>query len=327
MALRAAGLSEPVGRRESLDAIAAAADVSRETARRARNELFSALATSADERVETLARSVAPEKVLDVDQSAAASRALRRVLTMTGRLAWDEVLAAWERAGGKPPYTPLPTDLATMRRWANEMSGFDVRHAPEPQNPASIDTVEPEELDQVSRFLFETLRGQSAGVDRTVLLESAAAAGLKPTSIATALSQHPAVIRVGRGLWALRGRQSTAKATPGFDTQLRKHPRVRPTTFSWSADGTLVLEFSIPRGASPVLAVPKAIANLIEGRQFALDQEGRSAHARVRNAKIWGFAPLLSGVGLSAGQRAKLELDLIGGTARLGSANGREGKQ
>ena len=111
LALRAAGITPRVAGRESLDAIAADAGVSRETVRRARNELLTALENrSTDEvTVPSLVRRTHSEEGRFEDHATA--RALRRLLTMTGPLAWDEVLSAWARAGGRYPYGPLPGDL------------------------------------------------------------------------------------------------------------------------------------------------------------------------------------------------------------------------
>src|SRR5437660_762874 len=84
--------------------------------------------------------------------SATTARALRRLLTMTGALRWDEVLSAWARAGGKPPYSPLPADVATMKAWSQEAGGFKVSPIGRSGGPASIDVVASEELDHVSQF-------------------------------------------------------------------------------------------------------------------------------------------------------------------------------
>jgi hypothetical protein len=306
MALRAAGLSPGVDTAETLEAIAAEFSVSRETVRRARIELMHALQPEASH-------------ALPATDSPAVARALRRLLTMTGPLAWDEVLAAWARAGGKHPYAPLPTDISSLRTWAEDSGGFLISDG----KPATVAVASPEALDRVSEFLRQTLRGQPGGVERTVLLEAAEAAGLRQTTVATALSTHPAVTRLARGAWALRGQ---AHADESSRPLPRRRPtrRTRPTTFAWAGDGSLSIEFSMPRGPSPVIAVPKAISSLVEGREFTLEHAPRPVRLSVGNARLWGFGSLASELGISGGERAAILINLLAGTATLRPAEGRE---
>ena len=328
MALRAAGLDFIEGRRASLDVIAADVGVSRETVRRARNELLSALTPRSGTDTKAIYSSLSlPTPSAPSANSPATARALRRLLTMTGALRWDEVLSAWARAGGKPPYSPLPADVATMRAWSQKAGGFNVSGFDTTGGPAIIDVVESEELDHVSQFLLEMLRGQSGGVDRNVLLELAEQAGLKATTIATALSGHPAVMRVGRGMWALRGIRASEAIESTRATDLRRIARVRPTTFSWGTDGSLRIEFSIPRGPSPVIAVPKAIADIVEGREFVVELAEKPTRISVRNARLWGFGSLVSELGLSAGARATVALNLIAATAAVTPAERKDASQ
>ncbi|MFI1997011.1 hypothetical protein [Actinoplanes sp. NPDC020271] len=325
MALRAAGLDSAEGGRASLDAIAADLGVSRETVRRARNDLLHAMrpprGTTSQAIYSSLSLSAPSEPSAE---SPATARALRRLLTMTGPLLWDEVLSAWARAGGKPPYSPLPTDLATMRAWASETAGFTVSAANWAAGPVTIATVLPEELDQVSQFLLDALREQPGGVDRNVLLELAEAAGLKATTIATTLSMHPAVMRLGRGMWALRGRRPSRACESAGAPEPRRTDRVRPTTFTWSSDGSLLIEFSVPRGPSPVVAVPKAVFEIIEGREFTLNAGDKPLRITVRQARMWGFGPLISELSLPGGARVTIALNLIAGTATITPAEGKD---
>lgn len=324
MALRAADLDTIGNERVSLDMVAADFGVSRETARRARNELLRALHSAASDRLPVSAVAMSVPEVSAIQEMRAKARALRRMLTMTGPLPWDEVLSAWARAGGKAPYFVLPTDAASMRLWAEGNGGF--MFAPESGTdvPVTIDVVAPEDLDQVSHFLLDALRGHVGGLGREALLEAAEGAGLKATTIATTLSYHPAVTRVGRGTWALRGHREGSVGKPVALAPLRRAGRVRPTAFRWGAEGALVIEFSVPRGPSPVIAVPKAVAGFVEGREFAIQPTSRPARVSVGNARLWGFGPLLSERGMSAGQRAQLELNLINGTARFAAVVGKE---
>ena len=326
MAIRAAGLDRQDGGRQSLDAVAAGLGVSRETVRRARNELLAALHSlpGNKEIYESLSLSIPTSRSADTPATA---RALRRMLTMTGPLRWDEVLSAWARAGAKPPYSPLPTDLTALKEWAAEAGGFKVSRADTSSGPDVIDVYASERLDHVSRFLLDTLCGQPTGVDRNVLLELAAGDGLKPTTIATALSSHPAVTRVGRARWALRGVAADDPAEPSHATGRDRAPRVRPTAFCWDIDGSLRIDFSIPRGPSPVIAVPRAVAELVEGREFAVGSGAKPTQISVRNARMWGFGSLVSDLELAAGGRASVVLNLIAGTAVVTPAERKEPTQ
>jgi len=323
MALRAAGLDLAQGMRASLDVIAADLGVSRETVRRARNELLHGMqpliGSTSDAVYRSLSLSAPAEPSAD---SPATTRALRRMLSMTGPLPWDEVLSAWARAGGRPPYSPLPTNIATMRAWAADAGGFAVSAIDAASGPVTIDVVLREELDHMSQFLLESLRGNPGGVERSVLLVLAGQAGLKPTTIATTLSIHPAVMRVGRGFWALRGQQESPSSTVARVTGHRRTQRVRPTSFVWKADGSLLIEFSIPGGPSPVVAVPKAVSELVEGRDFDVEAGEKPRRIAVRNARLWGFGPALSEMELSGGARASIALDLLASTARITAAEG-----
>lgn len=318
MALRAAGLDSPRQVRASLDSIAAEFGVSRETVRRARIDLLRAMqppsGTSREATYASLSLSVPVEPS---SGSPATARALRRLLTVTGPLSWDEVLSAWARARGKPPYSALPADAATMREWAKTAGGFTISSADLTGKPPVIGVVSPEELDQVSQFLLEALGAEYGGLDRNALLDRAEAMGLKRTTIATALSAHPAVTRLGRSTWALRGQRRRRPSGPSRIAEPRRTLRARPTAFTWDTDGSLLIEFSAPRGPSPVVAVPRAVSNIVEGREFAVGTDDTPMRVTVRNAKLWGFGPLLSKLSLPAGTRVTIALDLLAGTATI----------
>lgn len=318
MALRATGLDHVDRERANLDAIAADLAVSRETVRRARNELLSAiepLSGATREELYALLSLHAPGEP-SVDTPATA-RALRRLLTMTGPLSWDEVVSAWSRAGGKPPYSPLPADVASMRTWTRSAGGFSVTADAAAGRPVIIAVTLPEQLDQVGQFLLDSLHERPGGVDRRELLDLAKGAGLKPTTIATALSVHPAVARVGRGIWALQGRRRDTSSEPPRISVPRQTGRTRPTTFTWGSDGSLLIEFSIPRGPSPVVAVPKAVSEIIEGREFRMEEDEKSRRVTVRNARLWGFGPLLSELKMPGGVRATIALNLLASKATI----------
>jgi hypothetical protein len=322
MALRAAGLDAAEGVRESLDAISTDYRVSRETVRRARNELLHAVQPLIGSTSDAVYRSLSLQPPAEPSaDSPGTARALRRVLSMTGPLPWDEVLNAWARAGGRPPYSPLPTDVATMRAWAADAGGFAVTDVDGRGGQVTIDVDQPEQLDQVGQFLLESMRGRPGGVERGVLLDLAKGAGLKPATIATTLSTHPAVMRVGRGLWALRGHDEGSSSV-GSVAGPRRTERVRPTSFAWGEDGSLRIELSVPHGPSPVVAVPRAVSQLVEGRDFVAEAGGKPIRIAVRNARLWGFGPAISGMDLPSGARITIALDLLSSTATITSAVG-----
>lgn len=304
MALRA--LNAEAGG-QSLESIATEFDVSRETVRRARNELVHRVSAAGSREVVAHLPEVAPPTLNDP----ATARALRRLLTMTGPLRWDEVLVSWARANGKAPYVALPTDTKSVRKWVGLIGGV---HA-SAEEPLIVSTEWHEELDAVSTFLLDALAQRPRGLDRTELLALAVLAGLKVSTVATTLSIHPAVVRLGRGVWALRGH--VGAVDPVEAVRHRRLERPRPTSFAWGQSGALELTFSIPRGPSPVLAVPKAVAGLVEGREFLAATDGRPARIAVKNAKLWGFDSLVSLAGLTPGERGVLSLNLIAGTASM----------
>lgn len=306
---------------ESLEAIAAGAGVSRETVRRAKNELIQALEAFSSQG-ESLA--AAPRRRGVSGGSNATGRALRRLLTMTGPLAWDEVLSAWARAGGKPPYGTLPAEIGSLRSWAQQVGGLNIDSPHRGEGPATVSVRVPEDLDQVSQFLYITLRNRSSGLDRATLLGSAGEAGLKASTVATALSHHPAIVRPSRGMWALRGHQEGEGASLNPAPFRRHSRRTSLTAFSWADDGSLVIEFSVPHNPSPVIAVPRGIADLIEGREFLIDGRGKPVRVAVGNARLWGFGPLVAELGLSAGQRVRLTINLLTGKANFGPADRNE---
>lgn len=318
MALRAAGLDSAEDGRESLDAIAADLGVSRETVRRARNELLHSMESPSGTTSEAIFSSLCLPAISEPSaDSPATARALRRLLTMTGPLPWDEVLSAWARARGKPPYSPLPTNVAKVHSWAGRAGGFTITAADGAVGRVIVGAVLAEKLDRVSQFFLDALREEPGGVDRNVLLELAEASGLKPTTIATTLSMHPAVIRVGRGKWTLRGSRPKRSSESAHGIEPRRTTRAHPTSFTWGADGALLIEFSIPRGPSPVVAVPKAVSEIVEGREFGVDGGEKPMRIAVRNARLWGFGPLLSELGLHGGARVTIALDLLAGTADI----------
>lgn len=320
MALRALQL-QVVGKKESLDAIATDHGCSRETVRRARNELAALLAARAQAAGERPASEAAPSHLTDAQDIPATARALRRLLTITGPLPWDEVLSAWARAGGRAPYLALPSDVRFLPNWLSNAGSFEMRG--DPARPI-VSVTTPEALDRVGQFLYKALGDRPAGIDRADLLDAAELAGLKPTTVATMLSSHPAVTRLGRGTWGLRGARPEAGISPPSPRRRSNIFRTRPTSFSWGRDGTLQIEFSIPHGPSPVVAVPIAVAELIEDREFAIEAPKKPTRLSVRNARLWGFGPIVSQLGLPSGSRAILTLDLINSTATCGPAREKE---
>lgn len=320
MALRALQL-QPGGAKESLEAIAADHGCSRETVRRARMELAALLNTSTNRPDGGGCPASSAEAQQSSLSSPAVALALRRLLTMTGPMPWDEVLNAWARAGGKAPYLPLPSNALSLRDWLATVMGLHL--SGEPTRPTTSVT-SPETLDRVGQFLFDSMRSRPEGINRSDLLLEAERAGLKPTTIATTLSSHPAVIRLGRGTWGLRGIRPHPDVNKTLTGRPRSNGRARPTSFSWGKAGTLDIEFTVPSGPSPVLAVPKAITEFVEGREFEIVVSAKPARVSVRNARLWGFGPLVSQLGLFGGSRAVLALNLISGTAMCRSVPGRE---
>lgn len=315
MALRAAGLEDGGPGAESLDAIGLEYGVSRETVRRAKSRLLDAIQELADAEGQVgLSLSLTSSRPVTQSITDATSRALRRLLTMTGPLAWDEVLSAWARAGGKPPYSPLPTAITSMRSWVDEIGGFQLSPRSNDPSRVVISVQEPEPLDPLSRFLLVALRDKGEGVHRSAILDASASSGLKASTVATALSQHPAVIRLGGGRWALRG-EKRSDASTGTIREPRARRRTRPATFGWNSDATLFIEFSVPRGPSPVVAVPTAIADLTNNRSFKVDTSSRQTQISIGNARMWGFGALASELGLASEARARVSLDLSNGTA------------
>lgn len=325
MAMRAAGLQATGKRKESLDAIAQDYGVSRESVRRARIELVKAVEVASAVRSGlTYERSMSLTQPSS-DPGKATARALRRLLTMTGPLPWDEVLNAWARAQGRHPYLPLPTDTAQVGQWLLSAEGLVVNRSNAYEGALTVGVKSPEKLDRVSAFLLECLQGRSRGVQRTDLFDAAERVSLKSTTIATALSHHPAVVRLDSGMWALRGLKADGILTPTPEPKPKNRRRPRPTRFHWAATGALVLEFSVPHGPSPVVAVPRAIADLVEGRSFTLEGGSKTGQVTVRQARLWGFAPLVGELGITHGQRVELSLDLLDGVANLEPLTRQEG--
>jgi hypothetical protein len=318
MALRALQL-QAGGEKQSLDAIAVEHGCSRETVRRARNELAALLNAAAEAAGHGKIALPIPSQKENAPDNPTTALALRRLLTITGPLPLDEVLMAWARAGGKPPYSFLPSDAASLRDWLSKVGGLKMTD--DPVRPI-VSVTSPEVLDRVGQFLNDALRNLP-GRGRADLLDAAELAGLKATTIATTLSSHPAVTRLGRGTWALRGAHLEAEVSLPRSQRPQTVVQTRPTSFSWGSDGILKIEFSIPHGPSPVVAVPKAVAELIEGREFAIEASRKPTRLSTRNARLWGFGPIVSQLGLRCGSRAVLALNLINSTATCGPARGR----
>ena len=81
----------------------------------------------------------------------------------------------------------------------------------------------------------------------------------------------------------------------------------------------------MPQAASPVVAVPKAIADLVEDQSFSMEGTAKEGRITARQARLWGFAPAAGELGIAAGQRVELSLDLLAGTATLAPLTKQEG--
>ena len=98
-----------------------------------------------------------------------------------------------------------------------------------------------------------------------------------------------------------------------------RRSHARPTTYRWSPAGELVLNVSVPSGPSPVISVPKAIADILEGRALPLSTPRRTRTPSLPSAipRRGGSGRCLVVAGLTPGQRFDLTCDLIAGTATL----------
>ncbi|CAL8973741.1 hypothetical protein CELL_01608 [Cellulomonas sp. T2.31MG-18] len=246
-----------------------------------------------------------------------AGRELRRLVTMTGPLPWADLLAAWGRAKGRAPYGSLPADVTVVEAWVDALPGVQIRASEVLGGPQVVEaTGRPVELGKVDQFLLESLSEVPAGLARQDLLALAERAGLAASSASTVLTYHPALINPGRGLWALRPspeRSRHFRRPVAVSPTQRRAPR-RPTTYSWTAAGELVLQISMPATPSPVVSIPAPIAEVVEGRELAITAPSVAGVMIVRGAKAWGFAAALSAIGARPGDRVDLICDLVMGT-------------
>lgn len=242
-----------------------------------------------------------------------AGRALRRVLEMTGPLPWVDLLAAWARGRGRPPYLPLPSNVRVLTEWLDGVAGVRIRSSQDLDGTQVVEAVTPKvEMDRVGGFLLRALRDQPAGVARADLLESARQSRLQTSTVASAMTYHPALVSLERGSWALR----TSPERPPKEATLRltaAYRRPQPTTYTWSPKGDLILEFSVPKSPSPVIAVPSALAEILEGREAPIsaalsDVKGTLT---VRRARMWGFGAVMASLDAHPGERFRLIFDLI----------------
>jgi hypothetical protein len=69
--------------------------------------------------------------------------------------------------------------------------------------------------------------------------------------------------------------------------------------------------------------VPKAVSGIIEGREFRVDGREKPSRIAVKNARLWGFGPLVSDMGMPSGARATIALNIIAGTASINHPEGK----
>lgn len=268
-------------------------------------------------------------------QHRAAVRSLRRLLSMTGPLPWADVLVAWSRARGRPPYAPLPADTDLLTAWVHGLPGLRVRPSSSTEVGQVVENTAAIDLDRTSQFLLEQLTAWGGTTTRAALFDAAKREGLKPSTLAVALSYHPAIVSPAREAWSLRrspeqpikptgtGAHDQAEHTTHIPVApVSRVRRRRPTTYTWSPTGELVLNASVPSGPSPVISVPRAIADILEGRALPLSTAAADSPAvlTVHNSKAWGFGPLLAVAELSPGERFNLTCNLLEGTATLSRA-------
>lgn len=250
--------------------------------------------------------------------AAPGQRALARLVTMTGPLAWTDLLAAWARAGGRSPYVALPPQVDVLADWVRLAPGVRVHEEPV-GTQAGVEALAAASLDRTSQFLHATLAAHPGGMPRGELLLAAEKADLRASGLAATLSRHPALIRTERGRWSLRppswGLHPQSPVARGSPTARRR--RARPTTFTWSPAGELMLEFSVPSGPSPVIAVPSAIARVLAEQRLRVRTPAGDEHGTltVRDARAWGFGPALGHLHAEPGQRIRLTCDLVRGIA------------
>ncbi len=254
-------------------------------------------------------------------------RTLRRTLAVIGPLPWASLLAAWQRQEGLRSFVPLPVEPHVLRAWLEGLAGFCVD-----ANQVGVDDPSRVILDRTTRVLVEVLDPFPVGIPRAEVLDRCEAAGLSRATVALALTYHPALAHAGRDLWRLRmnpARESAGElpeldveATPGLGKRGRGTHGTRAASYTWSANGALVLRAVYTGAPSPVLHVPAAIRELIQGRSFPLWIAGAPADVppamlRVRGSNAWGFGPLLGAAGIGRNDPIEIHCDLVTGTAKL----------
>lgn len=258
-------------------------------------------------------------------------QALRRLLTLTGPLRRPDLLAAWGRAKGRTPYGALPLEVRILDDWIDGLEGLNLRRSREMSADAVIESCgEDVSLSPMSRFLLVELGAAQGGMTREELLDAGLRSGIPSSTLSAALTYHPAVRHVARGYWQLRAapdirREAEEAAEPdGRSTATTNQPtrvprvkRLRPTDYTWSPAGELVLRATVPSGPSPVIAVPTAVASVLEGRQFIVRSQAGTATVKIRNARAWGFGPLLVPLQLLAGNTFELSFDVVNAAATL----------
>jgi hypothetical protein len=254
-------------------------------------------------------------------------RTLRRILAVIGPLPWASLLSAWQRQQGLRSFVPLPVEPQVLRAWLEGLGGFFID-----DNQVGVEDASRVALDRTTRILVEVLAPFPAGMPRAEVLDRCEAAGLARATVALALTYHPALAHAGRDLWRLRTsptREPTpellepdVEAAPGLGKQGRTTRGTRAASYTWSANGALVLRAVYIGAPSPVLHVPAAVRELIQGRTFALWIAGAPADTpsvvlRVRGSNAWGFGPLLGAAGIGRNDLIEIHCDLVTGTAEL----------
>lgn len=264
-------------------------------------------------------------------------RALLRLLSISGPLPWVDLLAAWSRGQGRGSFPSLPSEVDVLRAWVDAFADLRIRDARILSSGVETTTQVIEAVDagsvrqdKTTLALQELLHDRPEGMSRSEILERVPEFGLKPATIATALTYHPALTHAGRDLWILlrspvrepapdplpatglptttlksaRAMKARSGALPAPPPRLRRD-RSQPVTYTWSPSGALVLRGQVPFSPSPVLYVPTAVRSLLEGRTLqvhvatapndpAPDQINHTGHAdmpRSVSASVPGTGP------------------------------------
>jgi|GEM_PF-2484479 len=177
-----------------------------------------------------------------------------------------------------------------------------------------------EALDGIELTLAEILFDSGPIMRKTDLMEEAMARGCNENSLGVYLTYSPILKQFARGVWGLRGAETSAAKIEALVSPLEKAKVLKG--WGWTSSGRVWTCHRLSNAAvrSAVLTTPVGFHEVLRGKYELFEGRGQAKTKigdLVVQGQMWGLSPFFSSGRVEAGDWVRIEYDLTERTAEL----------